>query len=149
MSFYDDFYEDKTVPSFESSYSDINKIIETGSYDVIIKKAYYNVSGQNTFSKAKRLVVVFADNAGKELGISEYVTGRDGKTSFYNGNSGKSQNLKGYSILKAIEFLVNNNKDKLPDVEIRKVKVFDYRLKEETIEDKPVILSWIGKRLTV
>jgi hypothetical protein len=141
--FFKGMVEDKTIQAFVSTDGG-SRLIETGVYDVLIKKAFFE---QSPASQSKSIVISFETIDGRELTTKDTVTTKDGKT-FYNYN-GKNKNLKGYSVMKAIEYLLNKETDMLPKVELQKVKIFDYKTKTEEIQDKYVCVDWIDKKVSI
>jgi hypothetical protein len=146
MSFYEDIIVDKSVPEFED-YSPSAFINKTGVYDVFIKLAYFEAAGKGD-SKAKKLIIDFVTPQGQQLKVEEFVTNREGKT-FYVDSKNNKQNIKGFSVLKAVEFIVNNIKDKLPAVEPRKIKVYNKFEKKDEMKDVFIIPSWSKKKLSI
>lgn len=122
-----------------------NFINKTGAYDVVIQKAYMDVSSGGAIC----FNLVLETKDGKQMNVTEYISNGKKEVYYTDKKDGTKKFMPSYTRMKNIDFLLTGKPQQNPKTESKKVKVYDYDAKADVIKDKEVMVEWVGKPLTI
>ena len=144
MGIFDGIVVDNTAAVATDSVGGSGRVKETGVYDMVIKKAWFHRAA----SGALGYTVEFETETKQTLKITEYATGRTGETFYVNKTTGAKEQMRGYSMMTALDTIATGSSRAFPTTEEKQIKIWDSAAKAETLQKKDVPVEWIGKLVT-
>ena len=105
-----------------------NRISETGKYDVIVEKAYMDIST----SGALCFNVTFQTEDEKELSVTEYISNARKEVFYTDKKDGTKKYMPSYVRMKNIDFLLSKKLQETPRTEKKLIKVWNNEAKKES-----------------
>lgn len=128
-------------------------LVESGVYDTVIDMAYLDksVGGATSFN------AVFKTKEGATIKQTIYITNKKGENTYLEKDrktkelTGKSRYMPGFTIVNAICTLAIGKEisDAADESEIKTIMVFDFKQMKEIPQEKQVLTSLIGQKVTL
>ena len=120
-------------------------ISETGKYDVIVKKAYMDISASGAL--CFNMTVQTEDE--KEMSITEYISNAKKEVFYTDKKDGTKKYMPSYVRMKNVDFLLTKKLQETPRTEKKLIKVWNTEAKKEVPTEKDMLVEWVGKPLTI